>query len=479
MRRLSFLIVFVLCSFGLYGQSPHGSQLKIDCAQCHTSESWSVNSQFILFDHQVTQFPLEGVHKLTDCSSCHNTLVFENTQAECISCHKDIHEQSVGNDCTRCHTTDNWLVLNIPEIHESNGFSLVGNHANVSCSECHTNGNELNITPIGNECINCHEDTFNATTNPNHSSGGFSKECTQCHDASKLGWNFAGVDHSFFPLTQGHNIADCTQCHEMTNLSNISPDCVSCHQTNFDNTQQPKHSAAKFSTDCASCHTTAVGWKPANINHDFFPLTQGHNLADCTACHINYNYSNLSSNCVDCHQANYNATTNPNHSAANYPTNCATCHSTSPGWTPATVNHDFFPLTQGHNLTDCTACHINNNYSNLSSNCVDCHQANYNATTNPNHSAAKFPVDCASCHSTTPGWSPATFDHDSQYFPIYSGEHRGTWSSCTSCHKDPSNYASFSCFDCHSLSKMNSEHKNVNGYIYESNACFTCHPNPD
>ncbi len=623
MHRLSLLIVVALCSVSLYGQSPHGDQLSIDCAKCHTSDSWYVNPQSMSFDHSDTNFDLDGVHKLTDCASCHQTLVFENTPSGCISCHKDIHEQSVGNDCVRCHTSDNWLVFNIPEIHESNGFSLVGNHANLSCSECHTNGNELQITPIGNECINCHTDTYIATTNPNHLASGFSKDCTQCHDASKIGWNLTDIDHSFFPLTQGHEISDCTQCHDMNNLSNISADCVSCHQSNFDATQLPKHSAAAFSTNCATCHTTAVGWKPtsfshdffplqqghaiddctqchtqdnytqlsaecvdchldtfnattnpnhtaanyptscatchttavgwtpstfnhdffpltqahdiadctachtnnnftnlsadcvschqdqytattnpnhtaagyptncavchttnpgwvpATVNHDFFPLTSGHNIADCTACHVNNNYANLSTECVDCHQANYNATTNPNHTAANYPTDCTQCHTTSPGWTPATVNHDFFPLTQGHNISDCSACHVNNNYTTLSSDCVECHLTNYNTATEPNHSAASFPLSCASCHTTAPGWTPATFDHDSQYFPIYSGKHRGEWSSCTDCHKEPTNYASFSCFDCHLQNKMNEEHRGVNGYVYDSNACFTCHPNPD
>ena len=47
-------------------------------------------------------------------------------------------------------------------------------------------------------------------------------------------------------------------------------------------------------------------------------------------------------------------------------------------------------------------------------------------TTDPDHTAAGFSTDCATCHSET-AWEPSTFDHDGLYFPIYSGEHDGEW----------------------------------------------------
>ena len=47
---------------------------------------------------------------------------------------------------------------------------------------------------------------------------------------------------------------------------------------------------------------------------------------------------------------------------------------------------------------------------------------------------AGFSTDCLLCHNMVT-WLGATFDHDSEYFPIYSGAHRGRWSSCATCHR--------------------------------------------
>ncbi len=73
----------------------------------------------------------------------------------------------------------------------------------------------------------------------------------------------------------------------------------------------------------------------------------------------------------------------------------------------------------GHALTDCNLCHINGNYTNTSPECVSCHLDNYNQTTDPNHNAAGYPTTCNQCHSTNPGWTPATFDHSK--FPLTRG----------------------------------------------------------
>jgi hypothetical protein len=70
--------------------------------------------------------------------------------------------------------------------------------------------------------------------------------------------------------------------------------------------------------------------------------------------------------------------------------------------------------------------------------------------------------------------------HDALYFPIYSGEHRNEWdNNCQSCHITPGNFTSFSCIDCHEHNQpeMNDEHDDVSGYIYQSEACYSCHPN--
>ena len=106
-----------------------------------------------------------------------------------------------------------------------------------------------------------------------------------------------------------------------------------------------------------------------------------------------------------CHEADYNATTNPNHLSAGIDNVCMECHTTMPGWKPAIFEHSSFPLTQGHAINDCNACHVPGDYSNVSTDCFACHEADYNATTNPNHLSAGIDNVCMECHTTMPGGS--------------------------------------------------------------------------
>ncbi|HOY04923.1 MAG TPA: hypothetical protein PLO67_05950, partial [Saprospiraceae bacterium] len=83
------------------------------------------------------------------------------------------------------------------------------------------------------------------------------------------------------------------------------------------------------------------------------------------------------------------------------------------------------------------------------------------------------------CH-TTSAWTPSNWNHDQQYFPIYSGNHDGEWDDCIECHTTPNNYALFSCITCHehsNQSQVNNDHDEVSGYQYTSTACYSCHPN--
>ena len=73
----------------------------------------------------------------------------------------------------------------------------------------------------------------------------------------------------------------------------------------------------------------------------------------------------------------------------------------------------------------CAACH-ENGFENTPSTCIGCHQEDFNQTTTPSHVELHFSNECVNCHNET-AWVPASFDHDNQYFPIYSGKHEGTW----------------------------------------------------
>jgi len=635
MRTLSLIIgllAIVFISATLATDSPHGKSFNVPCDQCHSAKGWQLDKTIYSFDHNTTALPLAGQHQVTDCRQCHISLVFSEAKKECFECHTDIHEQTVGPDCGRCHTPASWIIDNITEIHRLTRFPLLGPHYTTDCSECHISASLLRFQPIGVECVDCHQEDYNSTTNPSHTEGNFSTNCLDCHAFNSFTWTGSGFDHSFFPLTQAHAIGNCQACHTNGNYTGLSAECASCHLDNYNGAANPPHASNNFPTACNECHTTNPGWKPAIFNNhsQYYVLEGAHALiaSDCFACHQN-DYTSTPNTCVGCHLEEYNQTVNPPHVSAQFSTECNSCHSQS-AWIPATFDHDnqFFPIYSGkhlgtwqtcadchtnpgslvtfscidcheHNQPDtdeehkevsgylytseaCFACHptgdAEGSFNHATSNfpltgahtivvCSDCHTSGYagtptncdachinafNQTTNPNHNSLSIPQTCATCHSTEPGWKPATFDihnnyyvlegahasianncstchngnynstpntcvgchlddynqtqnpphasaqfstecltchnqnawipstfdHDGQYFPIYSGKHQGEWNVCTDCHTNPGNYTLFSCIDCHEHNKpdMDDEHSGVTGYAYNSIACFTCHP---
>ncbi len=614
MRRLPLIVMNLFMVFIGWTQesSPHGKKGPEDCSSCHVAGDWWTLTSPLLFDHDTTQFPLEGGHATVNCMSCHN-LQFSEVTSECVDCHGDVHSGTVGRDCARCHTPQNWLVDEIPEIHEMNGFPLVGPHSFLNCIDCHDAEINIRFDRLGNDCINCHMDDFVATTDPNHVASGFSTDCLECHDLFGHTWDAELVDHSFFPLVGGHDIANCNECHVGSGFEGLTQDCFACHQEDYDQSTDPDHRLAGFNLDCTECHDitawsptpydhsqwplvgahqmvscaschadtyqntpsecfdchqddynqaqdpdhlsqgfptdctechTELAWKPANFTHDQWPLLGAHQAVNCNECHndtftntptdcigcheddfiqgdnpdhraANFSedctgchdengwtpadythewpllgahelvdckschdpvYEGTSSDCITCHDDDFNRGDNPDHRAANFSEDCTGCHDET-GWTPADYTHEW-PLLGAHELVDCKSCH-DPVYEGTSSDCFDCHESDYNTARNPDHLSVRFPTDCTDCHNET-AWQPSDFDHDGQYFPIYTGNHRqGVWNECTECHIQPSNFAVFSCLECHEHNRndMADEHQDVSGYRYESAACLECHPN--
>ncbi len=309
----------------------------------------------------------------------------------------------------------------------------------------------------------------------------FKISCNVCH--SSKGWYVDKEIYSFnhdktkMPLFGQHIKADCKRCHPTLIFSEAKTDCISCHKDVHESSVGP---------DCNRCHSTN-SWLVENITkihqQSRFPLVGIHSTVDCYKCHKSetfLRFEAIGTDCYSCHSAIYSATTQPNHVSSGFSQRCDECHNIySKEWKGEGFNHKFFPLTQGHAISSCETCHTNGNYSNLSKACVDCHQTDYNTASNPNHQSLNFPTTCNDCHSTQVGWKPAAYkQHDSQYFPIYSGAHNGRWANCTDCHSNTSNYTIFSCTDCHEHNKasMDSKHDGESGYSYTSSACLHCHP---
>lgn len=83
------------------GQLPH-------CGECHLQNFWNQTK----FDHNLTRFPLQGAHRVTDCRSCHNQGVYQGLPTDCRSCHfQDAarvttpeHVSPRRFPCERCHS---------------------------------------------------------------------------------------------------------------------------------------------------------------------------------------------------------------------------------------------------------------------------------------------------------------------------------------------------------------------------------------
>ncbi len=464
----------------------HRGQLGAKCDSCHTVRGWQVSIKDIQ-QHQ-NRFPLIGAHSALTCDSCHKgaaTGQFAGLSTACVSCHSSDFAKTTNPNhtaagfpqtCEQCHDTTSWL--NATFDHSKTAFPLTGAHTTVQCAQCHTTSN-FAATPTA--CVGCHLADFRKTTNPNHITAGFPQTCEQCHNTTtwfnvSIGANF---DHSrtAFPLTGAHKTVACLQCHTPGNFTTAPTRCVGCHLANFQKTTNPNHVKAGFPTDCSICHST-TNWLGATFDHSktAFPLTGAHIALSCSSCHASGVFVGLSTACVSCHLSTFQHTTNPNHVTSGFPTDCSLCHSTV-NWTSSTFDHSktVFPLTGAHTTVACTSCHVNGNFTTTPTDCYSCHKSQYTGTTSPNHIAAGFPTTCATCHNTT-AWTGATFNHT--FFPIYSGTHvPSVWVTCSACHINPANYATFSCIACHTHNKpaTDARHSGVGNYVYAPTACYSCH----
>jgi nitrate/TMAO reductase-like tetraheme cytochrome c subunit len=174
----------------------------------------------------------------------------------------------------------------------------------------------------------------------------------------------------------------------------------------------------------------------------------------------------------------FNAAQNPGHIENNFSMECLDCHNNN-SWEPADFDHSNtqFTLNGAHIGVSCAGCHFGNYTIQLSAACFSCHEQNFNEVMDPNHNSNNFDHNCLLCH-TTNAWEPANWDHDTQYFPIYSGEHREEWNACSDCHLSPSNYSQFECINCHEHNReeMDNKHDEEQGYEYLSIRCYECHP---
>ncbi len=154
---------------------------------------------------------------------------------------------------------------------------------------------------------------------------------------------------------------DCFACHSPFRGSPPQK-CIVCHKVNeiglLTTKGVPIGGEKKnvafhqklIEDDCVACHSDHKGVKA------FRPIGQfSHSLLDPT----------LEQQCDGCHRSPGDAL------HQRLKGNCGECH-TQKAWKPATLDHDPHFRFDRHHTTECSTCHVENNYGTYS--CYGCHE---------------------------------------------------------------------------------------------------------
>jgi hypothetical protein len=152
------------------GDDVHGGAQKAGCETCHDNDNWRVVANF---DHDMSNFPLLGMHVVVGCGQCHASRAFVGAPRDCISCHRssDVHKGGLGRDCAACHSPNGWRVWDFDHNTQTD-FALTGRHSQLTCGECHRR--PAGQVKLPTDCASCHRD------NDIHL-GQFGAQCQRCH----------------------------------------------------------------------------------------------------------------------------------------------------------------------------------------------------------------------------------------------------------------------------------------------------------
>lgn len=151
----------------------HRGKQGEDCARCHRESGWGDQ---VVFDHDLTRFPLIGLHATAPCEECHASATFQDVATRCKDCHgqDDVHKQTLGDACARCHNPNGWTFWEFDH-DKATDFHLEGAHGGLVCAACHRDpvqGHEFDQSQL---CVACH------AADDKHR-GRFGRQCERCHD---------------------------------------------------------------------------------------------------------------------------------------------------------------------------------------------------------------------------------------------------------------------------------------------------------
>lgn len=158
------------------------------CGDCHAAADWVPTTFAAPLDHAITGFPLQGVHALEPCASCHPADAPKgDAVGACVACHADDdwHRHALGDACGDCHRPTSWVQTRFR--HFQTGWSLRGAHRMVACDTCHA----LGYVATPSDCRACHGGEADPTV-PAHRSV-FAADCERCH--APFTWAAIGYGH--------------------------------------------------------------------------------------------------------------------------------------------------------------------------------------------------------------------------------------------------------------------------------------------
>ena len=149
----------------------HRGQQGTACNSCHNERGWTDK---VFFEHDVSRFPLLGMHATVACEQCHATRRFQDVGVDCKGCHvdDDVHLGRLGDDCERCHNPNAWKLWRFDHDQQT-GFPLHGAHETLDCHSCHRAPLHAGVA-LFTTCGGCH-----AQDDPH--GGAFGHTCERCH----------------------------------------------------------------------------------------------------------------------------------------------------------------------------------------------------------------------------------------------------------------------------------------------------------
>ena len=387
----------------------HGKQFgERDCSKCHTQKRWKPS----VFDHTKARYQLYGKHLNVKCEECHKKALLGGSNykgkrypkvnfkpikfKKCneSGCHVDPHKRALEpRPCANCHVDNSFKDMESAFDHKlDTSFPLTGKHTKAKCAECHTVRNKKVWKPVKEDCYSCHK-------KDDKHKGALGKVCSDCHHTTS--WDAKAVAHeeTGFPLTQTHAQLVCVDCHTKggADFSGLSRDCQQCHSDPHLN---------QMGRICSDCHTMR-NWEPLRFKHILtgFRLEGAHRYAECADCHKYRIYRVTTSDCKNCHLADFFSYTG--HSPAN--TDCRECHSQYSFYPARGASHSYMTFTGAHAAikSDCKSCHASTSGgatywpgARFENDCVTCHMNDYRKE----HRTC--PTACTLCHRTS-DWDDA------------------------------------------------------------------------